>query len=72
MSHVLFRARRRVSFASVARAIRTRCRARCPRAPLRVSRTLFARVVHGVALFARRSYMSHVLFRVWRAVRARY
>jgi hypothetical protein len=30
----------------------TRCRARCLCAPSRVSRTLFTRVVHGVALFA--------------------
>jgi hypothetical protein len=94
VSHVLFRARHRVSFASVARAIRTRCRApfarvvfacsvycrtlvthcraRCPHTPSRVSRTLFARVVRGVALFTRRSCMSHVLFHVSRAVRARY
>jgi hypothetical protein len=50
----------------------TRCRARCPCAPSRVSRTLFTRVVHGVALFARRSRMSHGLFRVSRAVRTRY
>jgi hypothetical protein len=90
LSCALFRARRHVSFASVARAIRTRCRASfarvvfaysvhcrllvthcracCPRAPSRVSRTLFARVVRGVALFTRRSCMSHVLFRVLRAI----
>ena len=46
----------------------TRCRARYPCAPSSVSRTLFTRVVRGVALFARRSRMSHVLFRVSRVV----
>jgi hypothetical protein len=46
----------------------TCCRARCLCAPSRVSRTLFTRVVRVVALFARRSRMSHVLFRVSRVV----
>jgi hypothetical protein len=77
--------RHRPHIARVARAVRTRCRAPflhvvcCPRTksrePARHScgcHAWFACVVRVDASFARHSRISHVLFRVSRAVSARY